>query len=132
MISSASKSRPGKLVRVRLELNEPYDFEVPERGPGPGASLFHPSCDLAIIPARDSGASAVRRTNQVNMLGIPFPLVGATGSPEEERYLRTRIAARSDMRLEFTPADTDTYRIEFKGTPKGFRKYRLVVEQQGL
>lgn len=104
---------PGKLVRITVSLEDPYPYERP------WAIL---SCDLALIRISGDSESVIRRTTQV---------VRRSGQHANMRS-RTRIEAEGEMTLEFTPNDTGTYRIEFKGPVKGFKKYTLAVEQQGL
>lgn len=117
---------PGKLVRVQLELNQPYEFAATEGGTKPGPlgkhGVFEPVAELRIV--RDDTAALVGRTSTVEWKYIP-----SMGVSVSEGMLK---GIPSKMVVEFDPTDTNTYRIEFKAPKKGFQRYRLLVEQQGL
>lgn len=112
----------GKPVRVTLTMF-PYVFEASE----PGDFWFHPKCELLIF--RET-SGFLRQTSVAG--SKTFPRAPPVGTRTLEEYKRLRSAGIREMQIEFTPEDSYTYWVEFKGPPKGFKKYHLLVEQQGL
>ncbi|QDU37549.1 hypothetical protein Mal4_18630 [Maioricimonas rarisocia] len=110
----------GKEHRIVLHLNDPYEFPQTD-GSSRTGKVFFPTAELRIATAT---GGIVRSTTLVTERYVPT-MAGSFKPGFQE-------GIPSEMSLEFVPRSFDDHVVEFVGPPKGFAKYKVMIEGKGI
>jgi hypothetical protein len=128
-LTTFQPKRAGMPVRVKFVMTDAYPFEIEARR----YELFVPDCTLTVRRDNGDAQAIMAQTTSIDLVNVPFFKTAPLTDAEEKKYKGGYSrGSTGHMIVEFVPADTESYRVDFKGPGKGFKRYEVYIDQKGI